>query len=217
MIPFDMKKNCPLCNTSATLFYEDVQKYYNCPLCYGIFVDADDLPDAVSEKQRYELHDSDTEDERYRKFVSPITSSIIKDFSNSSVGLDFGAGTSAIISAVLEEYGYRIDNYDPYFHKYPKLLENRYDFISSCEVIEHFYNPHKEFGLLKEMLKPEGRLYLMTDIYDGRDFSSWYYKNDPTHVFLYHKKTFEWIRDKFGFADVSVHDRLIVFFNEREL
>lgn len=204
-----MKKNCPLCNTSSKQFYKDIQTYYKCPTCHGIFVDSKDLPDEVSEKERYELHDDDTEDEGYRKFVSPITSSIKKDFSPLACGLDFGAGTSAIISKVLKEYN--ISNYDPYFHNSPELLDKKYDYISSCEVIEHFYNPYKEFKLLKSLLNPHARLYLMTDIYDERiDFASWYYKNDPTHVFLYSKKTFDWIKDEFGFSDVVVEKRLVV-------
>ena len=204
-----MKKNCPLCSTPSTRFYQDTQKYYRCSTCYGIFVDKDDLPDRILEKQRYELHDSDTQDKAYRNFVSPITTSIMRDFKQNSSGLDFGAGTSAIISVVLKENGYKIDNYDPYFHNYPKLLENRYDFISSCEVIEHFYNPYKEFKLLNNMLNSSGKLYLMTDIYNDVEFSSWYYKNDPTHVFLYHKKTFEWIKNEFGFSSVNIDGRLI--------
>ena len=205
-----MKKNCPLCSSLSDKFYQDTQTYYDCPTCHGIFVDSKDLPDMLEEKQRYELHDNDTEDEGYRKFVSPITSSIENDFSISACGLDFGAGTSAIVSKVLKEYN--ISNYDPYFHNNPELLKSKYDYVSSCEVIEHFYNPYKEFKLLKSLLKPHAKLYLMTDIYDEKiDFASWYYKNDPTHVFLYSKKTFEWIRDKFGFFSVSVEGRLITF------
>jgi len=207
-----MKKNCPLCNTLSDIYYQDTQTYHKCPTCHGIFVDKNDLPDKMQEKQRYELHDDDTQDKGYRKFVSPITSSIQNDFSPLACGLDFGAGTSAIISVVLREMDYDISNYDPYFHNYPELLKRKYDYISSCEVIEHFYNPYKEFKLLKSLLKPHAKLYLMTDIYDESiDFSSWYYKNDPTHVFLYTKKTFDWIKVEFGFSDVVVKKRLIVF------
>jgi len=60
------------------------------------------------------------------------------------------------------------------------------------------------------MLKSGGRLYLMSDIYDGRDFGSWYYKNDPTHVFLYTKETFEWIREHFGFKTLEIDKRFIL-------
>jgi len=69
-----MKNICPLCSSSATKFYEDTQRYYRCPTCKAIFVDADDLPKESEEIERYEMHDTDTDDAGYRNFVSPITS-----------------------------------------------------------------------------------------------------------------------------------------------
>ncbi len=211
-----MSVTCPLCSGESDFFYKDTQTYYRCERCDGIFVQKEELPDSVSEKKRYELHDDDTADDGYRKFVSPITSSIMTDFTHKDKGLDFGAGTSAIISVVLREKDYSILNYDPYFHIHPELLKEKYDYISSCEVIEHFYKPYKEFKLLKSMLKNNGKMYLMTEPYnEGIDFASWYYKNDPTHVFLYTQKTFQWIKLMFGFSDVSVGRRLITFENKK--
>jgi hypothetical protein len=209
-IKLDMKERCPLCNCISKEFYEDTQRYCRCPQCRAIFVVQEDLPKSDAEKERYELHDTDTEDEGYRKFVSPITNNIVKDFSKCDKGLDFGAGTSAIISSVLDKHGYKIKNYDPYFHNYPSLLQDQYDYISSCEVIEHLYHPSVEFKRLREMLREAGKLYLMTDIYDERDFKSWYYKNDPTHVFLYTKDTFTWIKENFGFKELYIEKRLVV-------
>ena len=212
-LQLQMQKKCPLCNNLSNIFYKDTQTYYKCDVCCGIFVSSDDLPDEMSEKQRYELHDSDTEDEGYRKFVYPITSSILSDFSKDDCGLDFGAGTSTIISTILKQNGYKVADYDPYFHNNQELLTKQYDYISSCEVIEHFYNPYKEFKLLKSLLKPQAKLYLMTDIYDEKtDFASWYYKNDPTHVFLYTKETFTWIKKKSDFSDVFIDKRLVRLF-----
>ena len=206
-----MNQVCPLCENKSEKFYEDTQRYYKCNSCGGIFVHSDDLPKEDDEKERYELHDDDTQDAGYRKFVSPITSNILKDFSKKNKGLDFGAGTSAIISVVLREHDYDIKNYDPYFHNEPKLLTQKYDYISSCEVIEHFYHPKKEFRLLREMLREGGKLYLMTDVYDEKiDFASWYYKNDPTHVFIYTPQTFEYIKKAYGFKELYIEKRLII-------
>jgi len=84
--------------------------------------------------------------------------------------------------------------------------------VACCEVIEHFYNPSKEFKLLKELLAPNAKLYCMTDIYnENTDFASWYYKNDATHVFFYHAKTFEWIQKEFGFSGLLIEGRLVTF------
>ncbi|MCD6432929.1 MAG: methyltransferase domain-containing protein [Sulfurimonas sp.] len=209
-----MKATCPLCATLSPIFFQGSDTYYRCDKCRGIFVDENNRPDLKSEKLRYEIHENDVEDKNYQKFVSPITSFILKDFTKDSKGLDFGAGTGPVLSKVVQDSGFNIEQYDPFFHNYPELLEEKYDYIGSCEVIEHFYNPHKEFKLLKSMLNLDAKLYLMTEVYDDSiDFASWYYKNDPTHVFFYHKDTFEWIKNEFGFLDVSVEGRLITFTN----
>ena len=210
-----MQHNCPLCNTLCALHFEDKKiRYYFCKNCYALFEDARDRPDADAEKLRYEIHDNNVEDKGYQKFVSPITDAILKEFTKNSKGLDFGAGKEAIISSVVQKSGYDIAQYDPFFHKHLELLERKYDYVACCEVIEHFYSPKKEFQLLKELLKPNAKLYCMTDIYNEEtDFASWYYKNDPTHVFFYHKKTFEWIQKEFGFLDMKIEGRLVTFSN----
>jgi hypothetical protein len=80
--------------------------------------------------------------------------------------------------------------------------------------VEHFHNPKKEFGLLKKLLKPNGKFYLMTALFDETiNFHDWYYKNDPTHVFIYHQKTIYWIKEKFDFSDVIIKGRLITYSN----
>jgi hypothetical protein len=166
------------------------------------------------EKNVYQQHSIDTNDIGYRNFVSPITDLILKDFTKSDTGLDFGSGRSNIISSVLKDFKYDIVNYDPIYNDNKSLLKSKYDYISSCEVIEHFFHPYKEFKLLKSMMKKGAKLYLMSEIYtDDIEFSKWYYKNDPTHVFFYHKKAFQWIKEEFGFSSVSVSKRLVVFEN----
>jgi arylsulfatase A-like enzyme len=116
------------------------------------------------------------------------------------------------IAKVLKDNNYNIALYDPFFHNIPELLEDKYDYIVCCEVIEHFHNPKKEFTLLKKLLKKGAQLYCMTDLYDeSNDFHNWYYKNDLTHVFIYHKNTILWIQQEFGFSDVKISGRLISF------
>jgi SAM-dependent methyltransferase len=158
------------------------------------------------------IHNNNVDDVRYQQFVSPVTSAVMNDYSPKHKGLDFGAGTGPVISKVLTDNQFNIKAYDPFFHNHPQLLDETYDFIACCEVIEHFYTPCKEFSLLKSLLKPNGRLYCMTDIYNENiDFHGWYYKNDPTHVFFYQQQSFRYIKDKFGFSDVTIDGRLITF------
>ena len=206
--------NCPLCSSHGIVFYEFKKRlYFQCANCSGIFMDKNLRPDSEKEKLRYEEHINDVEDEGYQKFVSPITSAILKDFSSSDKGLDFGAGTGPVISKVLSDNNFSIKLYDPFFHNYPELLRDKYDYVVCCEVMEHFYHPKKEFELLQDLLQAKGKLYCMTDLWDKNiDFHKWYYKNDQTHVFIYHKNTIHWIKKHIGFSDVKIDGRLITFY-----
>jgi len=207
------KSICPLCSEYADFFCEvSSVAYFRCQNCFGIFREKSKQLSHADEKEVYLQHNNDIEDSGYRAFVSPITASIVEDFTPSHKGLDFGAGSGPVITAVLQERGFDILAYDPYFHPDKALLKYKYDYIASCEVIEHFSNPKKEFALLYELLNNSAKLYLMTEPYsDDIEFTKWYYKSDPTHLFFYHKKTFEWIREMFGFSEVRVKKRLIVF------
>ncbi len=205
-------ENCPLCHNPGKTFYTD--EFFLCDNCLGIFRPKRYHLSAPEEKSRYEKHNNDVNDIRYQQFVSPITSAVLKECLPKDVGLDFGAGTGPVISKVLKDQGYTIKQYDPFFHNYPDLLKTEYDYIVCCEVIEHFYDPQKEFGLLKRLLKPKGILYCMTHIYSPDiPFTNWYYKKDPTHVFIYQKETFEYIKNHFDFSLVTIDKRLIRFVN----
>jgi len=210
-----MTDYCPLCSGSSAVFYQnDGKLYYRCTECSGIFLDKTLRLDKKAEMVRYEEHNNDIEDEKYQKFVSPISSAIMRDFNQKDSGLDFGAGPGPVISKVLKDNDFFIRQYDPFFHDYPELLNNKYDYIACCEVIEHFYDPAKGFRLLKNLLLQNGKLYCMTDIYDESiDFNNWYYKNDQTHVFFYHEKSVHWIKKEFGFSDVTIDGRLITYSN----
>ncbi len=206
---------CPLCGSVSTIFYQNRNRfYYQCNNCCGIFVDKKLRLNQEAEMLRYKEHNNDVEDKKYQNFVSPITSAVLRDFTQRDKGLDFGAGTGPVISKVLKDYNFDIVQYDPFFHNYPDLLERKYDYIVCCEVMEHFHNPKKEFILLKKLLLENGKLYCMTDVYnEDINFHNWRYKNDQTHTFIYHKKTIHWIKEEIGFLNVTIEGRLITFFN----
>ncbi len=205
-------QKCPLCNNTNCI--EKSNKFMLCLNCYGIFKKNDFLLNKTSEKNHYDFHENNANDVNYQKFVSPITNFVLNDFTTIHKGLDFGCGRSSAIAKVLENNNYNIKQYDPYFKDNKALLLQKYDYITSCEVIEHFYEPKKEFELLKSILKTNGILYCMTHLYDENiDFEKWYYKNDPTHVFIYQEKTIEFIVKKFGFSSFCVENRLIKLFN----
>ncbi|MEF8874775.1 MAG: class I SAM-dependent methyltransferase [Candidatus Thermoplasmatota archaeon] len=205
-------ERCPLCGHPGSLFHEE--GFFLCTECKGIFRSRERLPTHSEERSRYEMHDNEVDDEDYQDFVSPITDAVRKEFSPEDKGLDFGAGTGPVISKVLGDEGYDIEQYDPFFA--PALPTKKYDYIVCCEVIEHFHDPKKEFGRLKDLLRPNGHLYCMTYIYKEEiDFDSWGYKNDATHAFLYQKETFEWIEENFHFSSLKIDGRLIELVRSR--
>lgn len=212
--PYSMPmQTCPLCRstTETVTAYRD-ERFFICGECGLYFRDPEHLLDPSSEKQRYQMHNNDVNDPGYQQFVSPVVNAVLEDMSSDHEGLDFGAGTGPVISKMLRDRAYRISQYDPFFHPYDDLLEKQYDYIVCCEVIEHFYDPTKEFRRLRSLLKPNGRLYCMTGIFTGQtDFRYWTYKNDPTHVSIYQSKTLEWIRDHFNFSALEIDGRLAAF------
>jgi SAM-dependent methyltransferase len=208
----NLAEPCPLCQGEARIFSD--KGFFLCKECKGIFRDKQSYLSPSEEKKRYEKHNNDVNDKNYQQFVSPITEAVLNKYSSTDKGLDFGAGTGPVICKLLKDKKYSIEPYDPFFHDHPELLNKKYDYIVCCEVMEHFHSPGKEFRLLKNLLKPNGTLYCMTHLYSPEiAFENWYYKNDPTHVFIFQKHTVEWIKINFGFSSLIIHERLIKLTN----
>lgn len=207
--------NCTLCNSTATLFCEKPKHlFYKCTTCEGIFRPKHTFLTAEAEKEHYEKHNNDIFDERYQAFVLPIVDAVLHDFSPEAKGLDFGSGTGPVIAKMLIDKGFQVLNYDLFFAYEPSLLNQKYDYVSCCEVMEHFHQPYQEFEVLKGLLLPKGKLYCKTAVYDNQTpFENWYYKDDFTHVFIYQAKTLEWIKREFGFSNLIAKEKLLVFEN----
>lgn len=208
-----MKKNCPLCDQKSNTFFQDpLHHFFMCDQCGGIFRDRDQFLTKTAEKKRYLHHISSMEDTGYYQFISPIIDEVVSSFPVDSLGLDFGCGHTPVLSRHLSNEGFKMVEYDPIFFNYKSALKNKYNFIVACEVVEHFYNPFDEFKRLHDLLKPEGTLICKTHPFEKKiDFASWYYKNDPSHVFIYQRKTFEWIKEFLEFKNVKINDRTIIF------
>ncbi|MGY3793691.1 class I SAM-dependent methyltransferase [Aquimarina sp. 433] len=205
--------NCALCGSETQKFTEIQERiYYQCINCSGISLDPSFYLTDEQEKERYEIHNNDVTDSGYQNFVSPIVNAIAKNYTPHHKGLDFGSGTGPVITTMLRKQGYDITTYDPFFDLNPNALRQTYNYIACCEVMEHFHNPNKEFALLHSLLEENGTLYCKTYLYNSSiNFNSWWYKNDPTHVFFYTEKTLQWIQSKFNFSKLIISDKLICF------
>ncbi len=174
--------------------------YFHCQNCDLIFLDQHFRMDTISEFDRYQMHENDFLDSGYQAFVSPLVEQVAKKIPLPAVGLDFGSGPDSAAGFLLRERSYKIEKYDPYYHPNESVLENQYDFLMACEVVEHFFTPAQEFERLRAFLKEKGSLFIMTSLWDSEtDFSSWYYRRDLTHVSFYSKKSFEYIQRRFQF------------------
>jgi len=207
---------CLLCQnpTALTKTILNGITFLKCDTCFVLFKHPQHFVTTAVEKKRYLKHVNDVTDRGYQKFVSPMVNAIFAKYSNTDIGLDFGAGTGPVVSKLLSEKGYITALYDPFFHPETTALQKKYDYIICCEVIEHFYDPNKEFQLLKNLLKDEGTLFCMTELVPEEiPFKDWHYKNDCTHVVFYTEKTTQWIKKKYGFTQATINGRLISFSN----
>ena len=204
---------CILCEGATKEFWKSKNReFVECTTCGGIQLLPDFFISKNAEEKRYLTHNNDIEDLGYQDFVSPITSQILTDFTPKHSGLDYGCGTGPVAANILEKQGYSIALYDPYFYPNTAVLNATYDFIICCEVMEHFYEPKREFSELAQRLNAGGKLYCKTSIYSEEiDFNNWYYKNDRTHVFFYTAKSLEWIKNNLGFSTLKINPKVIIF------
>ncbi|GEQ85858.1 2-polyprenyl-3-methyl-5-hydroxy-6-metoxy-1,4-benz oquinol methylase [Patiriisocius marinistellae] len=210
------KHQCLLCKNFTTKIYAfyKKRKFVYCDTCDVVSVPSEFHLSEKAEKERYLKHNNNVEDIGYQSFVMPIVTHIKNKFSKTSDGLDFGAGTGPVIAKLLDQAGYNVTLYDPFFHPNKIVFKTQYNYIVCCEVIEHFNNPEKEFNLLKSLLKENGQLICKTSLLpDKHEFDNWFYKNDSTHVIFYTPKSLEWIKNNIGFKYLKILKEYLIFSN----
>ena len=117
--------------------------------------------------------------------------------SKNDVGLDYGCGHGPVLAQMLKLDGLKVDLYDPFFYPNKEIFNKKYNFITCTEVVEHFFDPYKQFNNLDKLLKKNAWLAIMTTFYQQNiAFKNWYYRRDPTHVIFYSEETFRFIANK---------------------
>lgn len=194
---------CPLCASRSIRAFANVESglYFRCGDCRLTFLAPEHLPDRASELATYRLHQNDPGDPRYRAFLSRLIEPLLRHLEPGMVGLDFGCGPGPTIAPMLAERGLEVVDYDPFFRPDPGVLEQRYDFITCSETVEHFHAPGREFDRLDALLRPGGWLGLMTTLLeDDGGFADWWYRRDPTHVCFFRRETMSWIAARFDWS-----------------
>lgn len=203
--------NCPLCNNRSELFSRDKKReYFRCTSCDFIFVPPKFHLSNEKEIERYKLHTNSGDDPRYRAFLNRIVPVITSKVEKDANGVDFGCGPSPILPNSLLKEGIIVKPYDPLFHNNINILKKRWDFIVSTEVFEHFNTPSKSIESIWELIKENGYLFIMTQLYsDDMEFKSWYYKGDQTHIGFFTRKTFNILAVQLK-AEVEFHNKDII-------
>ena len=200
---------CPLCGFASKPFYHHKKQNRSFRICKGcalVFQDGE-LPSAEDERSRYELHNNDPDDPGYRKWLESFVRKAVVPHYESGHILDFGSGPRPVLTEILEEKGYPVFSYDPFFSpRWPE--EGPFSLILLCEVLEHIYDPVDAFATLAESAEPGARLVVRTEFLKSTEpglFSSWWYKEDITHVRFYSPSSLASLGERSGWS-LEDHD-----------
>ncbi len=214
----EVKNNiCPLCRGALVnkTSQDQTRDYFLCLNCNLTFVPSAQFLSVADERARYDLHQNSPDDQRYRQFLSRVFNPMQKRLSPGSYGLDFGSGPGPTLSVMFKEIGHSVEIYDIFYAREPSVLNRQYDFITATEVLEHLHNPGQELDRLWTLLKPGGNLGIMTRLVEDQEtFSRWYYKNEPTHVCFYSRRTFQWLAGRWQ-AEVEFAGKDVILFHKQ--
>lgn len=167
--------------------------YYHCEGCEYIFKSTEYYQDLTTQKERYNLHENNENDEGYRAYFQRFLDFVLPQIDRPQSALDFGCGVTSLLSKMLAEEGIVCDYYDPIYHPDNFNDNKKYDLIVSTEVFEHLHHPKEVFESLLKRLEKGGYLALQTQFHPnkGEIFKKWYYHQDPTHIVFFTAKTFQ--------------------------
>jgi hypothetical protein len=209
---------CQLCcSTQIAPFAKDKRRsYYQCGNCGLVFVAAADFLTVDEEKKVYDQHQNNPSDSNYRKFLNRLCAPLVAQVPPHSRGLDFGSGPGPTLALMLAERGHSVAIYDYFYAPDPTVWDERYDFITATEVVEHLHHPGVELERLWFHLKPGGTLGIMTKmVQDVEAFATWHYKNDPTHVSFFSVLTFKWLAQQWR-AKINFFAADVVIFTKQD-
>lgn len=194
---------CKICSADTTTV-EDKKfelNYYYCGQCRYISVEEKAIISAEEEEALYRQHNNTLENEGYVKMFEKFIRTAIEPYGGElRQALDFGCGPGPVLATLLEQRGFEVDIYDPYFAPQRVYAGKSYGLITATEVFEHLKDPLKTAALLRDHLHKEGILALMTLFHPGEEeqFLKWWYRHDPTHISFYRPETLEVLAHKLG-------------------
>lgn len=215
MLSSQTNRSCPLCGSKLSFqFAQDQDRTYRrCYHCLMVFVPKEFHVGFEREKAEYELHQNHA-DEAYLTFLKRLAEPLLKELAPHHRILDFGCGPGPVLSEWLQDKGYQVEVYDPFFHDRPEVLNQQYDVVTMTEVVEHLRNPAETLQQVWTQVKPGGLLALMTSMLpDRKDFDNWHYKRDVTHICFYTPESFQFLAKKWS-ARLQIPRDNVVFLHK---
>jgi len=208
--------DCKVCGSNNLEEINIENNYYYCNNCEVIFISPKKIVDQAEEKERYEGHDNNHQNDGYVKMMQDFIEKVLEanlNLEGINDVLEFGCGPGPVLADLLKEKGINVDLYDPYFFSEKVFKEKKYDLITSTEVFEHFSDPIKEMELLTSHLKEGSYLAVMTSFHpEPEEFEDWWYKWDPTHIVFYNEKTFSEIASIFDLEIIYTDQEKYILF-----
>ena len=198
---------CKICN-KPTIHHFDTQMqwdFYHCNECSFFFKVPKHYFDDTKEIQVYQNHNNTFEAPGYvDMFKSFISATFEPYLENIDTVLEFGCGPGPVLAKLLEMKGLHVSKYDKFFFP-EKVYENqKYDLITTTEVMEHIDNPNAIMQFFHQHLKENAYLAIMTQFHTNKsdEFLNWWYRKDPTHICFFRPLTFEVLAQRHGFKIV---------------
>jgi 2-polyprenyl-3-methyl-5-hydroxy-6-metoxy-1,4-benzoquinol methylase len=192
------------------LFYSDTRAFHRCPLCHLIFTSQ--IAPAADQEAHYKSQWANQDGAFWEKQADTIIA-IVSRYVKPRRILDFGSGSGSL-SRELAARGYDVTPLEPMTHGYLKDQRHpaKFDAIIAVEVIEHLPNLWEELGELDKVLAEGGVMFFATlltnrfiDSEDASEqFSSWWYKDDPTHVNFFCARTLA-VMERIGGWKIDVY------------
>ena len=193
--------------------------------CGGFFVSRECFLPAQKQKERYLLHDNSLANAGYRSFLKDFADTALNQ-SRALLGappatiFDYGCGNGALIELLqtnkkdfLLPADTEIRGWDPLFAPAAQPFPGGADLVLCLEVAEHFENPAEGFAGLSRACKRGGLLAVRTLFApeSEREFKSWWYKEDPTHVSFYTQKALTLCAKDAGFEPCGIYNNCSIF------
>jgi SAM-dependent methyltransferase len=203
---------CPVCGFPGDYPLEaGKRRFKRCKQC--AFIQAQTFPTEEEARRRYELHDNGAGNEGYSRFLSSVIEKALAAAPGARSVLDWGSGPNPLAVDLLRQRGFSVTGWDPFFASENEPLEAAYDLILCIETAEHFFDPQKEFRRISQSLKQDGLAVLHTHLapLDDSTFSTWWYKEDFTHVSFYTEESLRFLAEDAGLSVDRIEERKLVF------